>query len=137
MASTNGKAEAVSVLQSSDKLQAYTKIALFEKLIDGVIAAEKSEMGYIESAWEGMGFESGAGGLGPGQMYKPAYDDVKNTLSAELEKYITAVSSARTSQGEPAVTLDDDWKTNVKDELLANFFILAYLAICVDRCQKS
>lgn len=137
MASANdGRAEAVAVLKTSNTLSAPTKAVLSEALIAGVIEAERQGQGFVEWAWESLGGEAGAGGLGPGQMYEPAYKDVSAALAPDLQRFLDALNAALAARGEAAVSLSESWAANVKDTRIANFFILGYLAICVERSQK-
>jgi hypothetical protein len=126
----NGRAEAIAILKSSNKLTSATRQYLSEGLILGVIAAEDVEMEWYERIID-------TNGLGPGQMYEPAHQDVVTTLHVELNLFVNSVNACLSRQGEHPIALSKSWKANVKDTRLANFFIAGYLALCVDRAQKA
>lgn len=134
--SQNGREEAVTVLKASANLSGPTRQQLREGLILGVIAAEAQEMGFAESLWEGVGGEIRAGGLGLGQIYENAHNDVLSKLSTELHTYMNLVNAWLTADQKSLISISTKWQQNVKNDYFSSFFILGYLAICIDRAQK-
>lgn len=121
---------ALRLLKSSPKLTPATKQVLRPALVGAIEEAEATRMSWIERyVWDG-------GGKGPGQMYEPAFVEVKRKLGAELEAYLVGSLAEGGSGAAPATRAALRFPDAVTTSSLAPFFIAGYLALMVDQAQK-
>ncbi|MBK8480256.1 MAG: hypothetical protein IPL40_03635 [Proteobacteria bacterium] len=121
---------------SSKRLKPPTKEVLRPALIAAIEQAEATRMSLFERyIWDG-------GGQGPGQMYEPAFVEVRRAFAPELEAYLVValatpgggggVAAGRSAPSPAALK----FQPAVTDPTLAPFFIAGYLALMIDRAQK-
>lgn len=122
------KVVAIEILKASSQLDVNTIGVLQPSLIQGIIQAEASRM-----SWGEKYFYDG-GGVGPGQMYKPAYTDVHNNFSTELNQFVSHLNSNCGYQLKLADK--EDFKDDLKHAVLADFYIAAYLALRIKASQR-
>lgn len=144
--SCNSKAAAIAILKTSATLDAHTKMALTPYLVDGIISAEAKRIGLVEWLAETclpMEFPSvrqRAGGVGPGQLYPAAYNDVVLNLKPELNQFLVHMGvncGAGLHRGSGQVPLTrKGYPGDVIDPITADFFIAAYLALRIKQALK-
>lgn len=130
MMGCDSKAVAVAILATSGKLDDKTSASLTPGLISGIIAAETKRKSWGEGTFEWV--TGTGGGMGPGQMYKPAHTDVTTQLKDELDRFI-----AHMNANCDANIRAGGFPADVTDKTLADFFIAGYLALQVKRSQRS
>ncbi|HKU98214.1 MAG TPA: hypothetical protein VJR58_23190 [Vineibacter sp.] len=144
--SCNSKAAAVAILKTSPTLDANTKWTLTPYLVDGIISAEAKRIGrwerrgetYLWMEWDWL--RQIAGGVGPGQLYPAAYNDVVLNLKTELKQFLVHMgvncgAGLRRGCGEIPLTLKG-YPGDVMDPVTADFFIAGYLALRIKQALK-
>ncbi|TXL74594.1 hypothetical protein FHP25_16035 [Vineibacter terrae] len=144
--SCNTKAAAVAILKNSPTLDARTKMMLTPYLVDGIISAEAKRIGkwerrgetYLWMEWDWL--RQIAGGVGPGQLYPAAYNEVMQRLNPELKQYLVHMgvncgAGQHRGCGEFPLTLKG-YPLDVMDPVTADFFIAATLALKIKESLK-
>jgi len=114
---------ATALVKKSKIITPTTATLLTPGLISGIIKAEKDEMGVFEY------YIYDGGGVGPGQMYKPAYTDITNFFKAEIPAFVSQLNSCLKKNKLTEITLSSSYSTNLKNKYLADFYIIAFFGI--------
>jgi hypothetical protein len=131
----DSKADAVAILKTSTVLDANTKALLSPGLVTGILAAEAKRLNLLERA--GVDEDT----QGPGQIGKSAYDRVLEKLRPELDQFLVHMGTdCGASPPKPIaynpIMLKGYPQDVIVDPVVVDFFIAAYLAICIMDAAK-
>ena len=137
--SCDSKAAAVGILKTNSVLDGNTKAMLKPGLVTGILAAEAIRM----ALWEKAGIDHET--VGPGQLGKPAYTDVTTKLRSELSRFLTHMGATCGASlfgrgcgvSKKPLVLRGYPQDVVGDPMVVDFFVAAYLALCVMASAKA
>lgn len=135
----DSKAAAVAILKTSSVLDGNTKAMLKPSLVTGILAAEAERMALWEKA--GVDWET----VGPGQLGKLAYTDVTTRLRSELSQFLLHMGATCGASlfgrgcgvSKKPLVLRGYPQDVVVDPVVVDFFIAAYLALCILGSAKA